>query len=392
MKTEEFEMIAKTFQGLEAILAKELTDLGAGNVKVLKQGVGFTGDLEMLYKANFYCRTALRILRPLCRFKAENTDEVYEKVREFDWTAFVDPSRTLAVDSVVFSDNFKHSKFLAYRVKDAIADFFYEKIGKKPSVRVVRPDLQLNIHVDQDDCTLSIDSSGESLHKRGYRVAQIGTPLNEVMAAGLLLLAGWNGKTNLLDPMCGSGTILIEAAMIALNIAPGLYRSEFAFERWSDFDKEMFERLYNDESKERRFYHKIYGSDISPKAIAAAEKNIKNAGLGKYISLEVAPFQNLSKPAKKTMLLFEPSHYDRSDYDLYELYATIGAKLKRHYIGMNAWVFVIPGAASEKIGLHSSQKIKLSNGATQYELWKYEIFNFKEKKNDFVRYGGTLRR
>ena len=390
METEEFEMIAKTFQGLEEILAKELIDLGAGNVKVLTRSVGFTGNLEMLYKANFYCRTALKVLKPLFRFKAENVDEVYEKVKEFDWTAIVDPSRTLAVDSVVFSENFKHTKFLAYRVKDAIADFFYEKIGKKPSVRVVKPDLQLHIHVEHDDCTLSIDSSGDSLHKRGYRVAQADASLNEVLAAGLLLLAGWNGKSDLIDPMCGSGTILIEAAMIALNIAPGVYRPYFAFERWPDFDKEMFERLYNDESRDRRFYRKIYGSDISPKAIAAAEKNIKNAGLGKYISLEVASFQNLKKPSKKTMLLFNPPPYERYSYDLHELYATIGTLLKRYFIGMEAWIFVIPNEVSDKIGLHFAQKIKLINGSTQCELRKYEIF--KGKRTDFIKNGNTLRR
>ena len=384
MNTKKFELIAKTFQGLEEVLAKELIDLGADNVEILRRGVSFTGDLEMMYKANLCCRTALRILKPVFKFEAKNADEVYEKVKGFDWSSYLDPSKTFAVDSVVFFDNFKHSKFLAYKVKDAIADYFSEKTGERPSVRIVNPDVQLNIHVAQEHCTLSIDSSGESLHKRGYRTAQTDAPLNEVLAAGMLLLAGWDGKTDLIDPMCGSGTILIEAAMIALNIAPGIYRSGFAFEKWNDFDRELFDRLYNDESQEREFDHKIYGSDILPKAIRIAEENVKSAGLGKYISLQVSPFQSLSVPAKKALIIFNPPYGERiGARDLSELYAMIGTKLKHDFDGMEAWIITNQNEASEKIGLRPSQKIKLMNGPIECEFRKYELF--KGKRNDYVK-------
>jgi putative N6-adenine-specific DNA methylase len=384
VNTKKNELIAKTFQGLEEVLAKELIDLGADNVEILRRGVGFTGDLEMMYKANLYCRTALRILKPVFKFEAKNADEVYEKVKGFDWSSYLDPSKTFAVDSVVFSDNFKHSKFLAYKVKDAIADYFSEKTGERPSVRIVNPDVQLNIHVAQEHCTLSIDSSGESLHKRGYRTAQTDAPLNEVLAAGMLLLAGWDGKTDLIDPMCGSGTILIEAAMIALNIASGIYRSGFAFEKWNDFDQELFDRLYNDESQEREFDHKIYGSDILPKAIRIAEENVKSAGLGKYISLQVSPFQSLSAPSKEALIISNPPYGERiGARDLSELYTMIGTKLKHDFEGMDAWIITNQNEASEKIGLRPAQKIKLMNGPIECEFRKYELF--KGKRNDYVK-------
>lgn len=384
MNTKKFELIAKTFQGLEEVLAKELIDLGADDVEILRRGVAFTGDLEMMYKANLCCRTALRILKPVFRFDAKDADEVYEKVKGFDWSSYMDVSKTFAVDSVVFSDNFKHSKFLAYKVKDAIADYFSEKTGQRPSVRVVSPDVQLNIHVAHERCTLSIDSSGESLHKRGYRDAQTDAPINEALAAGLLLLAGWDGKSDLIDPMCGSGTILIEAAMIALNIAPGIYRSEFAFEKWNDFDKEVFDRLYNDESQEREFNHKIYGSDILPKAIKIAGENVKSAGLSKYISLKVSPFQSLEKPSEKALVIFNPPYGERiGARDMNELYAMIGTKLKHDYEGMEAWIITEQNEASEKIGLRPAKRFKLMNGAIDCEFRKYELF--KGKRDEFVK-------
>lgn len=378
------ELIAKTFQGLEEVLAKELINLGANDVEILKRGVGFSGDQEMLYKANLYCRTALRILKPIFKFEAKDADEVYEKIKQLDWDAYLDPSKTFAVDSVVFSESFKHSKFLSYKVKDAIADYFNEKTGKRPSVRIVNPDLQLHIHVAHEQCTLAIDSSGESLHKRGYRKSQTDAPLNEVLAAGLLLLAGWDGKTDLIDPMCGSGTLLIEAAMIALNIAPGIYRPGFAFEKWNDFDKELFDRLYNDETQEREFDHKIYGSDILPKAIHVAEENVKSAGLSKYISLQASSFQSLNKPSDNALIIFNPPYGERiGSKNLNELYGMIGTKLKHDFDGMEAWIISEKNEASEKIGLRPSQKIKLMNGPIDCEFRKYELF--KGKRNDFVK-------
>lgn len=226
---ETFEMVAKTLYGLEEILAGELLALGANDLQLGRRMVSFTGDKELLYKANFYCRTALRILKPIYHFKAKDADTVYKEVKKVEWEKYLSLDKTFAIDSVIYSEDFNHSKFVAYRTKDAIVDYFMEKCQKRPSVRVNNPDLYINIHISHNDCTLSIDSSGESLHKRGYRVDQTEAPLNEVLAAGMILKTGWKGESNFVDPMCGSGTLLIEAAMIALNIAPGLYRKEFRF-------------------------------------------------------------------------------------------------------------------------------------------------------------------
>lgn len=291
MNTEKFEMVAKTFQGLEEILADELRGIGALNVQPGRRMVAFEGDLATLYKANLCCRTALRILKPIYKFTASDPDALYEMTKEFDWTSVLSIDKTFSIDSVVNSEQFTHSRYVTYRVKDGIVDFFKDRFGadKRPGVRLQDADVMINVHIDGNRVTLSLDSSGESLHKRGYRVAQTEAPINEVLAAGILLKSGWKGECPLVDPMCGSGTFLIEAALIAANINPGVYRKRFAFEQWKDFDEELFESLYNDDSQERTFDYKIYGSDISPKAIAIAEQNIKQAGVGRYIDLSIKP-------------------------------------------------------------------------------------------------------
>ena len=267
----EFEMIAKTFKGLEEVLAKELVDLGANNIQIQRRAVSFTGNLKLMYEANYHLRTASRILKPILTFRAKDADEIYTQVKKFIWEKFMNLSTTFAIDSTVFSDDFRHSKFVSYRVKDGIADFFTEKYDKRPNVSIDNPKLMINVHIAQNQCTISLDSSGDSLHKRGYRERQTEAPINEALAAGMLLLAGWDGKMNFIDPMCGSGTFLIEAALIALNIPPGIYRENFAFENWLDFDLELFELVCNDDSAEREFEYRIYGSDISIQAVNTAE-------------------------------------------------------------------------------------------------------------------------
>ena len=273
----EFELIAKTFQGLETVLASELIDLGANNIQIGRRMVSFTGDKETMYRANFQLRTAIRILKPISHFKAKTADEVYDAVKRIDWTQYLTNDTTFAVDSVVFSTEFKHSKFVAYKVKDAIVDQFREKTGDRPNIRIVNPDIQLHIHVAEYDCTLALDSSGESLHRRGYRQEAVEAPLNEVLAAGIILQTGWRGECDLIDPMCGSGTFAVEAALIARGIAPGVFRKEYAFEKWPDFDSELFERIYEDDSREKEFEHHIYGYDNNRQAVEIATRNVKAA-------------------------------------------------------------------------------------------------------------------
>ena len=379
----EFEMIAKTFRGLEEVLATELVSLGANNIELQRRAVSFTGDKHLLYKANVQLRTASRILKPILNFRASNADEVYEKVKKINWSDYMDVDTTFAIDSTVFSEEFTHSKFVTYRVKDAIVDWFTERFDKRPSVRLDNPRLMLNIHISQKHCTLSLDSSGDSLHKRGYRISQNESPVNEAMAAGMLLLAGWDGKSNFVDPMCGSGTILIEAALIALNIPPGLYRPSFGFEKWNDFDQELFDMVYNDDSNERPFDFKIYGSDISARAIKIAEQNIKSAGLGKYIELQVKGVKDLEAPEGKCLIVTNPPYGERiSSPDIFDVYSSLGTTMKHRFAGSNFWVISSHEECLDKIGFKPSKKISLLNGALECSYNKYEVFGGKRK--DFV--------
>ena len=337
--SEQFEMIAKTFQGLEEILAEELTALGANDIQIGRRMVSFTGDKRMMYKANFCLRTAIRILKPIKNFTAKDADEVYNQIQAIPWEEYLNVNKTFAIDAVVFSDEFRHSKFVSYKVKDAIVDYFRDKTGKRPSVRINNPDVLLNIHIAQTTCTLSLDSSGESLHRRGYRQEAVEAPLNEVLAAGMILMTGWRGECDLIDPMCGSGTIPVEAALIAKNIAPGVFRKGFAFEKWVDFDADMFDEIYNDDSQEREFAHKIYGYDNNPKANEIATHNIKAAGVSKDIVLKLQPFQQFEQPQEKSIIITNPPYGERiSTNDLLGLYQMIGERLKHAFVGNEAWV------------------------------------------------------
>ena len=373
---EKMELVAKTFQGLEDVLADELRQLGAEDVTPGTRMVAFKGNMEILYRANFCCRTALRILKPIYTFKATDADELYEQAKLFDWDKFLSPDKTFAIDSTVFSEDFRHSKFVTYRVKDAIADFFTERYGRRPSIRLSGADILLNVHIYQDSVTLSLDSSGESLHKRGYRVEQTEAPINEVLAAGLILKTGWHGECNLIDPMCGSGTFLIEAALIARNINPGVFRSGFAFENWPDFDRDLFDDIYNDDSAEREFVHKIYGSDISPKAIAIAERNIKSAGVGRDIDLKVSPISDYTEAPEGGILITNPPYGERiSADDMDALYASIGSQLKNVFKNYHAWIIGMKNECFDKIGLKPSRKIPMLNGALECEFREYEVFD-----------------
>ena len=387
-----FEMVAKTFRGLEEVLAEELRAMGAENVMPGRRMVSFEGNQEMLYRANLQCRTALRILKPFYKFKAADPDTLYEMVKEFDWSKMLSVDKTFAIDTVANGDEFRHSRFVTYRVKDAIVDWFKDRLGadKRPGVRLTDADVLINVHISGSDVTLSLDSSGESLHKRGYRVAQTEAPINEVLAAGIILRSGWRGDAPFVDPMCGSGTFLIEAALIAANISPGIYRNSFAFERWPDFDSELFDRLYNDDSGERKVEFKIYGADISPKAIEVAQANIKSAGVGKYIELtrrSIVKWEEAPKPAG--VLVTNPPYGERIGApDMEELYASLGSTLKHVFTGYHAWVIAYNEDYIAKIGMAPSERIEINNGALECQLREYIIFDGDRKS--FVRDGGKI--
>ncbi|KAA6350497.1 Ribosomal RNA large subunit methyltransferase K/L [termite gut metagenome] len=377
---EQFELIAKTLQGLEEVLARELTALGADHIELGRRMVSFSGSKEMMYKANFCLRTAIRILKPIKHFTAKNADEVYEQVKVIKWDEILDVKNSFAVDAVVYSEEFRHSKFVSYKVKDAIVDYFREQKGERPSVHLNNPDIQLNIHIAYDRCTLSLDSSGESLHRRGYRQETVEAPLNEVLAAGMILMTGWQGECDFIDPMCGSGTIPIEAALIAGNIAPGVFRKKYAFEKWTDFDRDMFETIYNDDSKEREFKHMIYAYDNSPKAYEIAKQNMKAAGVAKKIVLKLRPFQQFEHPGNKAILITNPPYGERiSSQDLLDLYRIIGERLKHAFYNNDAWILSYRDECFEQIGLKADERVPLFNGALECEFRKYRIFGGKYK-------------
>jgi len=387
---QEFKLIAKTFMGLEPVLAKELTQLGANNVVIGRRMVAFTGDKEMMYRANFSLHTAIKILKPIAEFKAKSADDVYEEIKKIDWTAYLTTDKTFAVDAVVFSDEFRHSKFVSYKVKDAIVDQFREKTGNRPNISVANPDLRLHMHIAEYDCTLCLDSSGDSLHRRGYRQESVEAPLNEVLAAGMILMTGWRGDTDFIDPMCGSGTLAIEAALIARNMAPGLFRKEYAFEKWPDFDADLFDRIYNDDSQEREFNHHIYGYDIDMKAVNTARLNVKAAGLTADITIEQQDFKDFTQPKNKSIMVTNPPYGERiSTPDLLGTYRMIGERLKHQFTGGEAWILSYREECFEQIGLKPSIKIPLYNGSLECEFRKYQIFDGKLK--EFRSEGGVVK-
>ena len=371
-----FKIIAKTFMGLEPVLARELAQLGAQDIEPGRRMVQFTGDKELLYRANVELHTALKILKPIAEFQVRSAEEVYSEIQKIDWSQYLSLDKTFAVDAVVFSDEFTHSKFVSYKVKDAIVDQFRERTGQRPNISVSNPDLQLHIHIADTKATLCLDSSGESLHRRGYRQEAVEAPINEVLAAGIIMLTGWQGDTDFIDPMCGSGTFLIEAALIARNMAPGLFRKEFAFEKWPDYDAELYGRIYNDDSKERPFSHHIYGYDIDMKAVNTARLNVKAAGLADVISVAQKDFKDFEQPAQKSIIVTNPPYGERiTTPNILETYRMIGERLKHALTGCEAWILSYREECFQQIGLRPSLKIPLYNGSLECELRKYVIFD-----------------
>lgn len=381
----DFLMLAKTFKGLEEVLAQELIELGANDVQLERRAVSFRGDKALLYRANLCLRTAIRILVPIASFKAKDTDALYDQVKALNWSQYMTADQTFAIDATVYSESFRNSRFVTYRVKDAIADYWIDKAHKRPSVSTQIPDILLNVHVANEQVTISLDSSGESLHKRGYRIATTEAPISEVLAAGMLLLAGWKGQSDFYDPMCGSGTLLIEAALIARNIAPGVFRSSFAFEKWPDFDADLWNDIYNDDSNERDFIHHIYGSDASFYAIQQAAKNVKSAGVAKDVELKQIRMEEIKEVhAEGTLVMLNPPYGERlkSNKEMEDLYSAIGTTLKHQFTGSTAWIISSNVEAMKCIGLKPSKKYHLLNGELDCQFNKYELFQGKRKDNN----------
>lgn len=374
-------MVAKTLFGFEPLLAKELRTLGAMEVVEGTRNVKFVGDKGFMYKANLCLRTAIKVLKPFKSFRIKNEDDLYKAVNDIAWEEFMEINDTLAIDATVHSEKFTHSKYIAQKTKDAIVDRFRDKFGSRPDVDLDFPTLRINVHIENDYCNLSFDSSGQSLHKRGYKTATNIAPINEVLAAGLLLLSGWDGQCDFIDPMCGSGTILIEAAMIAANIPPNLNRKEFAFEKWKDWDVDLFEKIEESVLKKVRDFHfTITGYDTAPSAVNKAIDNIENAHLSDFIKVEQQDFFQSEKVHDRHLhMVFNPPYGERLDVDMPVFYKKIGDTLKQSYPGTEAWFITSNLESIKHVGLRPSRKIKLFNGALESKFLKYEIYEGTKK-------------
>jgi putative N6-adenine-specific DNA methylase len=376
-----FKMVAKTLFGFEEILAKELRGLGASVVEEGIRSVTFEGDTGFMYKANLCLRTAIKIVKPIHSFQVRNENELYKKIYAMDWNEYLSPDTTFAIDTTVNSENFSHSLYVSQKTKDAIVDKFRDMDGRRPNVDIKFPDVRLNIHIQKEVCNVALDTSGRSLHHRGYRTATNIAPINEVLAAGLLLLSGWNGQCDFLDPMCGSGTLLAEAAMIACNIPANINRKEFAFEKWDDFDKGLFDKIVEVSlNKAREFPFKIVGYDKAPSAIRKAQDNIKNANLDDYITIERKNFFDSEKFTENHLhMVFNPPYGERLDIEMEGFYADIGNTLKRQYPGTDAWFITSNLDSLKHVGLRPSRKIKLFNSHLESRLVKYVMYEGSKK-------------
>lgn len=376
-------LLAKTFAGLEDVLANEIDQLGGQNVRIIRRGVEFEGDKRLLYRANLELRTALRILMPIAHFKAQNDRILYQKVQEIDWSKHMDIRQTLAVDAVVRSTFFTHSQYVGLKTKDAIVDQFREKYNKRPNVNTVSPDLLINIHVNEDDVTISLDASGDSLHKRGYRVDTLEAPINEVLAAGMIQLSGWDKKSDFTDAMCGSGTLLTEAAMLAYKIPPQYGREYFCFKRWLDFDKDLFDDIIKNQSAQvADFQHHITGNDLSFQAIRVTERNVEAATLTGKIDLKRKDFFKLeaqntaeNEPPKGGILMLNPPYDERLKLeDAQAFYKQIGDTMKKNWKGWQVWIISGNLEAVKAVGLKPAKRITLFNGAIECKFLKFEIY------------------
>lgn len=387
-----FELIAKTFQGLEEVLAQELIELGADDVQIGRRMVSFSGNQEMMYRANFCLRTAVRVLKPILHFRAKDAEAVYKAVKSIEWNEILDLDTSFAVDTTVYSTEFRNSKFVAYKVKDAIVDYFMELTGKRPNISVANPDIRLNMHISEETCTLSLDSSGESLHLRGYREATVEAPINEVLAAAIVKMSGWDFNSDFIDPFCGSGTILVEAALMARNIYPGIFRRKFAFENWKDFNPELLSNIFDDDSHEREFNHKIYGFDLNLRAIEAAQANAKAARVEELITFEQRDIRDFVLPegCEKATIVTNPPYGERlRPEDLSQIYRTLGMKLKKECQGCTTWVISSKEELFDDMRLRASFRVPLNNGSLDCELRKF--ITFDGKLEDFRAEGNEVK-
>lgn len=384
MSNQNFKMIAKTFYGFENILCDELLKLGAQKITKGLRSVSFYGDTGFMYKSNLSLRTALKILKPIKEFKFNDLDAYYESIKSIEWEKYMNIDSSFSINSVVFhSKIFNNSKFTSLKAKDAIADRFRSLFGRRPNVNTLNPDIKIEIHVNKSFCTISLDSSGESLHKRGYKKYNSTAPINEVLAAGIILMSGWDGKSDFFDVMCGTGTILIEAAMIAKNIAPNINRPSFAFEKWKDWNETLYETIEDSvKSKEIDYKFKIIGFDISNSMVKKAKKNIEISEIEIIEIYKKDFFESKKYSDVESVLFINPPYNKRIPIDINLFYKKIGDTLKNNYDKTSAWIITANLEAIKSIGLKSSTSTKLFNAQLESRLLNYNIYSGSKKNKN----------
>ena len=378
----EFEIVVKTFLGIEDVLMEELRELGAKDLKKLKRAVSCVGDKRLVYKINLMARSALRVLIPIATFEAKKEGTLYYHIKQIDWSKYMDVDETLAVTSSVHSKYFTHSQYVALKTKDAIVDQFREKTYKRPNVNTVSPHLAINVHIYEGNVTVSIDTSGQSLHKRNYRKESFIAPINEALAAGLILMTGWRGDSTFIDPMCGSGTILAEAAMIATNTPPQLHRDYFAFKKGKNFDSALWDDVVSEAMDNIKTPDcKIWGFDKAFQSIRIAERNLEHAKMRSFVQFKRKSFERNAAPDSGGVLVTNPPYGERieTSEDIVEFYQMIGSTLKHNFHGYTAWIISSNFEAMKLVGLRPSKKYTLYNGALQCKYHKYELYEGSKK-------------
>ena len=374
-------LIAKTLYGLEKVLTNELIGLGAESVQPVNRAVVFEGDQYLLYKANYCLRTAMSVLVQIAEFRIRSSDDLYKNSLRINWKEYLDPEHTFSIIPVVSSPVFHHTGYAGLLLKDAIADWFREKAGKRPSVDTGDPDIVFNLHISNDLVTVSLDSSVVPLYKRGYRKEQGSAPINEILAAGIILLSGWKAETSFLDPMCGSGTIPIEAALIASDIPAGRFRQFYGFQRWRDYNEELLLQVKKEsESKVHIPTIKISGSDISENAVSMTRTNVESAGLSDIIKISNNNFCDLKASDNEGVIIMNPPYGQRiKSEDNDELYGMIGSTLKHNFPGYQAWLITSDKDSLKQVGLKPAKKTTLFNGSLECVLVKFELYQGSKK-------------
>ena len=376
----DYRLIVKTLFGLEEILGKELLALGGREIKTLNRAVAVVGDMGFVYKINIALRTGLRVLLPVAEFEMEDVEHYYEEMFDIPWEAYFDIEKSFAIDVVGTNDLLNHSSFAGLKAKDAVVDRFRSKSGERPSVERGTPDVPIHIHIYERTIRVYLDASGDSLHKRGYRLKAGFAPLNEVLAAGIILHSKWNGGMPVLDPMCGSGTFLVEAALIAHQLPPNIYRESFAFHHWKDFDASLYEKIREGLlSRAKEYEGKIMGRDKEEYTLEAAAENIERAMFDDAIRLRQADFFEAEPPAEKGLMLVNPPYNVRIQAQTHKMYRQMGDTLKSKYAGWEVYWITSDMEAIKSIGLRPSRKWNLFNGELECKLLRFDMYEGTKK-------------